>query len=205
MTSPFRTMRQSTYSYRALPGFSGRRSIVLIQPATGARRFQFDTKFSLNPNSTLPDALHVVQVTHEPPTLSPSSISMRSALPPQNGHGLLKEVGSERARYNDDGWAVEQASQRLAKQEAVEKFLIVLSDGVPEPSSTHSGKQFDLKKVVDKIIKESKQKVVGLGIGPNTEHVRKYYPNNLANINTKDMAQKLADLIKEAIANYEKF
>ena len=118
---------------------------------------------------------------------------------------MLSEVKSSRAEYNDDGWALKQASTRLARQEAGEKFLIALSDGLPEESSAHSGKEFELGKVVKEIMDQTDQKLIGLGIGRGTKHVEKYYPNNLADVPVAEMAQKLADLLREAIANYQDF
>lgn len=123
----------------------------------------------------------------------------------ENMGGMLQEVGTDRAAYNDDGWALTQASERLATQKANEKFLIVLSDGAPEESSEHSGAAYNLDSVVSGIVKETDQKLIGLGIGPGTEHVTHYYPNSLADVGLEEMAEKLADLIREAIANYDKF
>ena len=50
-----------------------------------------------------------------------------------------------------------------------------------------------------------KQKLIGLGIGQGTEHVSRFYPNSIANINVGEMPEKLADVIREAIANYDTF
>lgn len=119
--------------------------------------------------------------------------------------GMLDEVSSSHARYNDDGWALQQASARLAREDASEKFLIVLSDGRPEPSSQHAGPGHELRSTVESIMRESDQKLVGLGIGPGTRHVETYYPNSIADVAVTDMAKKLADLLREAIANYENF
>jgi nitric oxide reductase activation protein len=41
--------------------------------------------------------------------------------------GMLQEVSAPAAEWNDDGWAVQQASERLARQKTAEKFLFVLS------------------------------------------------------------------------------
>ncbi|MBP9690711.1 VWA domain-containing protein [Candidatus Woesebacteria bacterium] len=119
--------------------------------------------------------------------------------------GMLREVYSTRASYNDDGWALGEASKRLAKQKASEKFLIALSDGLPAESSIHSGREYDLPYVIKTIQEQSDQKLIGLGVGSGTEHVETYYPNSVANITVEQMAQKLADIIREAIANYENF
>ena len=126
----------------------------------------------------------------------------------ENMGGVLQEVDNHsdgRASYNDDGWALQETSKRLARQKASEKFIMVLSDGLPEESSQHKGSEFDLNRVVSQIMQESDQKLIGLGIGSGTGHVEKYYPNSLANINVKEMAEKLADTIREMIVNYQNF
>lgn len=127
----------------------------------------------------------------------------------ENMGGMLQEVSDTsdtgKARWNDDGWALERASERLNRQKAAEKFLIVLSDGRPEESLMHPRATYDLGKMVQRILSETNQKLIGLGIGPGTKHVERYYPNSLADVNIKEMAEKLADLIREVIANYDKF
>ncbi|MCD6149360.1 VWA domain-containing protein [bacterium] len=126
----------------------------------------------------------------------------------ENMGGVLKEVNNHqggRADYNDDGWALQETSKRLAKQRANEKFAIVLSDGLPEESSAHSGPEFDLGRIVNRIMQETDQKLIGLGIGSGTRHVKEFYPNSLADIDVKEMAEKLAGVIKEMIVNYQNF
>lgn len=123
--------------------------------------------------------------------------------------GILAEVNDTsdtgKARWNDDGWALEQASDRLAKQKADQKFLIVMSDGTPEESSMHPRAKYELGKMIKKVLQESDVRLIGLGIGEGTEHVSRYYPNSIANVKVQEMAEKLADLIKEVIANYQSF
>lgn len=119
--------------------------------------------------------------------------------------GMLQEVDTPAANYNDDGWAVGQASERLSHQKAAEKFLFVLSDGLPEESNKHPRSRYDLETIVNGVLKETDQKLIGLGIGNGTEHVGRYYPNSVANIGVKEMSEKLADVIREAIANYDTF
>lgn len=126
----------------------------------------------------------------------------------ENMGGVLREVNNSeggRARYNDDGWALQETSKRLAKQRATEKFLMVLSDGLPEESSAHNGPEFDLGRMVNRVMQETDQKLIGLGIGGGTKHVEKFYPNSLADIDVKEMAEKLAGVIREMIVNYQNF
>lgn len=119
--------------------------------------------------------------------------------------GMLQEVDTPAAAYNDDGWAVQQASERLTRQKTAEKFLFVLSDGLPEESNKHPRSSYDLETIINGVLKETDQKLIGLGIGSGTEHVDRYYPNSVANIGVREMSEKLADVIREAIANYDTF
>jgi len=118
---------------------------------------------------------------------------------------MPQEVHSAGARYNDDGWALEQASERLRKQQAGEQFLIVFSDGIPEESPDHPRKKYDLHEVISTVTEKTRQKLVGLGIGSGTQHVERYYPNSLANVDVHEMADKLADLIREVISESNSF
>jgi len=110
-----------------------------------------------------------------------------------------------KAQWNDDGWALEKASGRLVRQKADRKFLVVMSDGSPAESPMHPRGKYELGKMIKKVLEETDIRLIGLGIGRGTEHVDKYYPNSIANVNVKEMAEKLAVLIKEVIANYDNF
>lgn len=115
----------------------------------------------------------------------------------KKSENMLSEVKSSRARYNDDGFAVREVSNRLNKREEKIKILLVLSDGVPEPSNAHA--DIDLLEVVEKIEEEGKVRIIGLGVGDGTEHVSKFYKENIANVNIHQFAERLADKIKELI------
>jgi hypothetical protein len=118
----------------------------------------------------------------------------------ENMGGMLKEVGNHsdgRASYNDDGWALNTASERLDKQNVKEKILIVLSDGWPEPSPQHNTRKFDLNQIVEKINYTTDQKLIGLGI--LSDAVSSYYPENLPNIKAEDLGKELAKKIKAVI------
>ncbi len=127
----------------------------------------------------------------------------------ENMGGMLEEVNDTsdtgKAQWNDDGWALEKASERLSHQKADQKFLVVLSDGTPEESGMHPRSKYELGKIIQKVLAETDIRLIGLGVGRGTEHVGEYYPNSIANVKVKEMAEKLADIIKEVIANYDKF
>ena len=115
--------------------------------------------------------------------------------------GMLENVQGS----TDLGWATQIASERLNKQKAENKFLITLSDGAPEESSLHPRTEYELGKIIATIKKETNQKLIGLGLGPGTNHVEKYYPNSIANIQASELAGRMADVIREAIVNYDTF
>lgn len=121
--------------------------------------------------------------------------------------GMIEEIGkpNHHSAQTDTGWAMTEASERLARQPASEKFLIVLTDGQPYESPPHSGDDYELRSVVEKVTQESDQKVIGLGIGPGTGFVAEYFPNNLAHVKANEMGKMLADLIREVIAHYDEF
>lgn len=123
--------------------------------------------------------------------------------------GMLQEVGdfsgTGKARWNDDGWALSVTSERLGRQKATEKFILVLSDGLPVESPRHPQEVYDLQKVVKQVTEGTDQKLIGLGIGRGTEHVENYYPNSVANINVHQMADRLTDVLRTVIENYDTF
>jgi len=118
---------------------------------------------------------------------------------------MFERINTNNAGWTDQGWAVETASERLARQDAKEKFLIVLTDGVPEESAQHPRSRYELGDVVKRIMDDSGQKLIGLGVGENTEFVEQYYPNSIANIDIQELPYKVTDLLREVIANSDSF
>lgn len=105
----------------------------------------------------------------------------------------------------DIGFATQVASERLAKQKAIQKFLITISDYQFEESPKHPANKYELKRIINEILKESDVHMVGLGIGRGTDSVNMYYPNSVANMSVNDMAKNIAKLIKDIIDNYGEF
>lgn len=118
---------------------------------------------------------------------------------------MLKEVRSENSMYNDDGYAIIQASEDLQAQKGSRKFLLVLSDGHPAPIEEHQGEEYEVENVVKQITDKTNQKVIGLGIGEETDHVSELYPYSIPNITVKKLAETLADLIRQIIAEGDNF
>jgi hypothetical protein len=103
------------------------------------------------------------------------------------------------ASWNSDGYCLDKASEMLSRQKGKNNFLIVLSDGLPAPDDAHSGDEYDLQNIVSRIRKNTKQKLIGLGIGSGTEHVRDFYPTSLPSVPLKDLPRLLGDLLEDVI------
>jgi len=122
---------------------------------------------------------------------------------------MLREVDNNgehnKAGWNSDGYCLQKASEMLNLQKGKDSFLIVLSDGEPVPDSAHAGEEYNLHKVVADVRKKTRQKLIGLGIGPDTKHVGKYYPTSLPNIPLADLPRLLGDLLENMIKSPSKF
>ena len=116
------------------------------------------------------------------------------------------------ADYNNDGYCVDGASAILREQEGAQKFLVVLSDGQPAGDNLHRVPRYagldhnqELASVVKDISDAGDQYVLGIGLGPGTEHVSDFYRNdlpnveNIPNVNVKKLSEVLADKLKELI------
>ncbi len=110
--------------------------------------------------------------------------------------------GHNKGAYNDDGPCLLEASESLGKQPGKEKFLIVFSDGLPEGCRSNGN---DLTKAVEKITKTTNQKLVGLGLGWGTDHVKTYYPASLPNIQIKDLSEVMGNLLEDLILHPQKY
>lgn len=123
---------------------------------------------------------------------------------------MKREVENEgrhnRASHNSDGYCVDQASEILSAQPGGNKFLIVLSDGLPAPDYTHRVDRYrtlrgdaELINVVSDIAKKGDQHVLGIGLGPGTEHVRKFYRSELPQVD--NLVEEEISHLAETIGN----
>lgn len=122
--------------------------------------------------------------------------------------GMIDEVrgnnpgGHNKPSYNDDGPCLMEASRGLAAQSGKEKFLVVLSDGVPEGRKSTAD---DLTEAIEKISKTTQQKLIGIGLGPDTGHVKEFYPTSLPNVNTQNLPEVLGELLEDILTNPQKY
>ncbi|MBN1945185.1 MAG: hypothetical protein JW797_05880 [Bradymonadales bacterium] len=105
--------------------------------------------------------------------------------------------GNNRPGYNDDGPCLLEAGRRLSRHPGQDKVLVVISDGLPE--GRHSSSR-DLKEAVHRLVQEMRDiTLIGLGIGPQTEHVEQFYPHAASNLPVSRFAEVMADLLELAI------
>ena len=88
--------------------------------------------------------------------------------------------GHNAAEHNDDGPCLHEAAMALLDRAVSDRILIVVSDG--EPAGSHSD-EGDLRRVIKEISDDSPEvSLIGIGIGPDTDHVTDFYPNARANV-----------------------
>jgi len=105
--------------------------------------------------------------------------------------------------------ATQKAYQELLKNLGKNNFLITLTDGQPNNAEA-------LKDELEKIAKEKKVKLVGIGLGPDTEFVKEFYKAAISlekmkiseeerRQGQKDFAEAFADLLENMIKHPEKY
>lgn len=103
--------------------------------------------------------------------------------------------GHNQALFNDDGPAVAAATQQLLAIAAARRMMVVISDGIPE--GKHSTER-DLRRAISEALVAGVD-IVGVGIGPGTEHVKRFYRRHLACVGVADFPQRLGALIRELL------
>lgn len=105
--------------------------------------------------------------------------------------------GNNTPRYNDDGPCLLDAARELLGQSAQDRVLIVLSDGRPEGSRSTAE---DLTAAVQQLSgPDVGLELIGLGLGPHTEHVRDFYPQSIANVALNRLATEIAAIIERVL------
>jgi hypothetical protein len=101
--------------------------------------------------------------------------------------------GNNTPGYNDDGPCLREAAEQLLTAPADDRILIVVSDGMP--AGRRSTEQ-DLRSVIRALAREPHLRLIGIGIGPDTDHVRDFYPHARASVPLARFAGVLADLLR---------
>lgn len=99
--------------------------------------------------------------------------------------------------------ATELSSQELEANQGKDNFLITLTDG--QPYTREGDEEERTKEVIKKICSNTKQKLIGLGLGPNTKFVEKFYPAAKGNINIEQLPKFLSQLLEDMIKNPAKY
>lgn len=109
---------------------------------------------------------------------------------------LLKRFSHDELRMgcNADGESVAWAATHLAQRSEEQKILIVLSDGYP---AFHPGDRQFLKDVITDIDENSRMHLLGIGI--NSDAVRKYYPEYRIVQRIEDLEEVLMSLLRAKI------
>lgn len=87
--------------------------------------------------------------------------------------------GHNRPEHNWDGPVLLRAADLLAERPANLRVILVLSDGEPSGPADAEGA---LHRAVRRVLAAGEVDLIGVGLGPGTEHVAKYYPVHLANV-----------------------
>jgi hypothetical protein len=101
--------------------------------------------------------------------------------------------GNNTPGFNDDGPCLREAAEQLLSAPADDRILIVVSDGMP--AGRRSTEQ-DLRNVVRLLGREPRLRLIGVGIGPDTDHVRDFYPHSRASVPLDRFAGAIAELLQ---------
>ncbi|MGO8954967.1 MAG: hypothetical protein ACLPWS_01105 [Rhodomicrobium sp.] len=104
--------------------------------------------------------------------------------------------GHNRPSYNDDGPVLREAAEALFARPEQRKLLIVVSDGRPEGRRSDEA---DLHTAVAAVSALPGLTLVGLGLGPNTEHVTEFYPRAEACVAPAALAQVIERLLARSL------
>jgi hypothetical protein len=103
--------------------------------------------------------------------------------------------GHNRPGFNDDGPCLREAAAHLLDRSEDDLVLLVLSDGHPEGRRSNAR---DLHHAVSTLA--PLLSLVGIGLGPGTEHVSDYYPRALASVDLESLPRALGGVLRQSLA-----
>lgn len=110
---------------------------------------------------------------------------------------------------NYDGICLQDASKRMGQQAAMESFIIVISDGQPCGPRVWKGEDVGpnryLTNAIGEILRDTDQHLVGIGLGPGTQFVSRFYPVSLPEVGIQELVKTLGGLLKDIVEHPETF
>jgi len=106
--------------------------------------------------------------------------------------------GCNRPEHNHDGPALLDAAHELLGHPAQEHWLWVVSDGLPTGPGDGAGA---LHAAVRRVVGDGRVRLVGLGLGPGTEHVASFFPQALPAMPLEDLPGALGGLVERLVAS----
>lgn len=107
-----------------------------------------------------------------------------------------RKGGRNQPRHNWDGPCLLTAAAMLQDFPAHDRILLVVSDGEPSGPADASGV---LHRAVATIRSTQDIHLVGIGLGPGTDHVERYYPDAIANVSLEAFPQALGGAIDRLV------
>jgi hypothetical protein len=104
--------------------------------------------------------------------------------------------GHNRPENNDDGPCLRAAADLLLRQPARDRLLIVASDGQPHGVNSSEA---ELRAVVAEL-EDAPLRLIGLGVGPDTDAVLGFYPRARAGIGADVVGHALSELLCQTVS-----
>ncbi len=104
--------------------------------------------------------------------------------------------GNNQPGYNDDGPCLLEFAEKLLDQPAADRILVVVSDGIPEGRRSSAP---DLHAAVRQLTEQGGLRLIALGLGPGTQHVRTFYPESVADVPLPRFAETIGALVERVL------
>lgn len=108
--------------------------------------------------------------------------------------GGARPDGNNQPSYNDDGPCLAAFADKLLAWPSADHVLIVVSDGYPEGLHSNAA---DLHRAVGSA--RERARLIGLGLGPDTDHVKEFYPEAVSNVEPEALAHTIGNLLESAL------
>lgn len=105
--------------------------------------------------------------------------------------------GHNHPEHNWDGPVLHRAAALLRAYPASTRVMLVVSDG--QPSGPGHDASAQLRTAVRQVLSGADLHLVGIGLGPGTEHVREFYPDHLANVPLRAFPERLGRVIGDLV------